>query len=262
MPGNEIKTVEDVIAITDPGEVNRDEHLWGDRLMVNLANVGAWIFPLLIVAIVTQVVIRKMGNNQAWLDDAQWWMYGVAMLIGFGYAITTNSHVRVDIFHQNYSEERKSKIEVFALGWLLLPFLILMTDILIHYAGASITAREGSDSANGLHMLYLLKASLPILFTCAIIASIAAMLRFLARIGKLSLFSVVLGSLPALSFGLERVVYYFLWWVVRLTNPDIADRRISREPLLAHTTEIAFGLTLLLLAIGYFRLRSASSETA
>ena len=118
-------TIDHVTAITDPGERDRDVHLWGDRLMVNLGNIAAWLFPILMSAIVVQVFMRKAGFNQAWLDDAQWWMYGAALLTGFGYAITTDSHVRVDIFHEKFTPAKKARIEVFGLGWLLLPFLAL-----------------------------------------------------------------------------------------------------------------------------------------
>ena len=159
------------IAISDPGERNQHEHRWGDRLMIGLGNIVSWIFPLLMIAIVTQVLIRKAGHNQAWLDDAQWWLYGFTMLTGFGYAITTDSHVRVDIFHQNYSDKKKARLEVFALGWLLLPFIGLMIDVLTQYSWSSAVAREGSDSPNGLHKLYLLKLTLPVLFIMAAIAA-------------------------------------------------------------------------------------------
>lgn len=92
---------ETTFATSDPGDKYRKSKLFGDRLMIRIGDASAWIFIVLLVAIVTQVFIRKAGYNQAWLDDAQWWMYGFAMLVGFGYAITTDSHVRVDILHQN-----------------------------------------------------------------------------------------------------------------------------------------------------------------
>ena len=173
-------TVDKVLAITDPGEVDRAVHTPLDRMMINFGNVVAWAFPLLMLAIVSQVFLRGFGHNQAWLDDAQWWIYGFAMLTAFGYAITTSSHVRVDIFHENYSLEKKAKIEVFAVGWLLLPFLGIMLDVLFHYGASSIKAGEGSDSPNGLHNLYLLKATLPVLFTMCILAAYAVMKRNLA----------------------------------------------------------------------------------
>ena len=109
MPGNADVTLEQSLAISDPGERDREYHTRVDRLVIWVGNITAWLFPLLIVAICTQVVIRKLGMNQAWLDDAQWWLYGFAMTVGFGYAITTQSHVRVDILHQNFSPAKKAR---------------------------------------------------------------------------------------------------------------------------------------------------------
>ncbi|HAD28494.1 MAG TPA: TRAP transporter permease DctQ [Rhodobacteraceae bacterium] len=234
-------------AITDPGEKNRAQHLWGDRLMIGIGNVVAWIFPVLMLGIVIQVVIRKMGFNQAWLDDAQWWMYGFAMLTGFGYAITTNSHVRVDIFHQHFSAQKAARIEVFALGWLLMPFLVLMIDIMCHYSWSSWVAGEGSDSPNGLHKLYLLKLSLPVLFLAAAIATWSALFRNLGILTRASVWKMVFAAFPASWFIAERAIYYVLWWLIHLTKPDIIPRKISREPLLEHST--SFGLTVLLVFV-------------
>ncbi len=235
-------------AITDPGEKNRDQHLWGDRLMINIGNAVAWIFPLLMFGIVTQVIIRKMGYNQAWLDDAQWWMYGFAMLTGFGYAITTNSHVRVDILHQHYSKPKAARIEIVALGWLLMPFLVMMTDILIHYSWASWIAGEGSDSPNGLHKLYLLKLSLPVLFTAAIIAAWSALYRNLGAITQAAVWKMVFAAFPACWFIAERTAYYVLWWFVRFTQPDLITRKIGREPIMDLT--VWYGLLALLVFAG------------
>lgn len=240
-------TIDHVAEISDPGERDRATHLWGDRLMINIGNVAAWLFPILMLAIVAQVFLRKAGHNQAWLDDGQWWIYGAALLTGFGYAITTESHVRVDIFHANYSPAKKAKIELFALGWCLLPFLILMNDVLIHYAYASFIAREGSDSPNGLHGLFMLKMLIPVLFGLAIIAAFSVLIRHLKTLREPALWSVLLAALPATWFLAERAVYYTLWWVVRFNNPETHTRRISKDPLLEPT--IWYGLALILVLV-------------
>jgi len=176
--------------------MGRESHLWADRLSINIGNLVAWLFPILMIAIVSQVIMRKAGNNQAWLDDAQWWIYGFAMLAAFAYAITTESHVRVDILHQGFSLKKKARIEVFALGWLLLPFIAIMTDIMIQYAYASFLAKEGSDSPNGLHRLYLLKMSLPVLFALAALAAWSAMKRNFTKLGLPKLWKLMLAALP------------------------------------------------------------------
>lgn len=249
-------TVDAVLAITDPGEVDRDQHGVLDRLMINVGNVVAWAFPLLMLAIVAQVFLRGNGYNQAWLDDAQWWIYGFAMLTAFGYAITTSSHVRVDIFHEHYSPEKKARIEVFALGWLLLPFLGVMFDTMFHYAVASVVAGEGSDSPNGLHRLYLLKASMPVLFALCCLAAYAVMIRNLRVYSAITLPRVIVAMLPMAIFMAWRLVEYVLYWGIYLTNDDIKARRIIREPIFDYALWIAIALVAALFIFGLVRNRS------
>ncbi len=241
----------ELIAISDPGERNREEQVWSDRIIVHIANVASWLFPILILAIVAQVILRKAGANQVWLDDAQWWMYGFAMMVGFMYAITTNSHVRVDIFHQNFSDTKKAKIEIFALGWLLLSFLIIMTDIMMHYAISSWVASEGSDSPNGLHKLYLLKATLPILFGLSMLATCASLYRNLRVITTPTVWKFLICTFPAVWFACERLAYYVMWWYIHLTNPDLHVRRVARDPLLDYTPWIGLGLLISIFIISF-----------
>lgn len=260
MPANPDISIDQVVAVSDPGEQDRALQSRADRLIIQFANITAWLFPILMIAICTQVVIRKMGFNQAWLDDAQWWLYGFAMTVGFFYAITTQSHVRVDILHQHFMHAKKARIEVFGLGWLLLPFILMMVDILFHYGWASLIAREGSDSPNGLHMLYLLKMSLPVLFALAAVATISMTLRHLASFATVRLWSAILAMLPALLFLAERVVYYVLYWFTRVTQPDLNPRRISREAIFEYTMWIGIAIVAILFVLSFIRSRNARHE--
>ncbi|MGB7288426.1 MAG: TRAP transporter small permease subunit [Salaquimonas sp.] len=256
---NSVPSLEEVATITDPGDVGREDHTWGDRLVVNVANFFAWIYPLLIVCIVAQILLRLSGHNQAWLDDLQWWIYGVAVLAGFGYAIVTNSHVRVDIFYDNYDDAKKARTEVFALGWLLLPFIVIMTDILLHYSISSWQALEGSDSPNGLHRLYLLKTMLPVLFITAGIGAWSAFYRNLKKLTEPLLWKQLLAAFPATLMLFERIVHYAAYWFYRITQPDIPWRRVDREPFFEYTTWVSIALIILVVGILYF-LGSKSKE--
>ncbi|MEL6702522.1 MAG: TRAP transporter small permease subunit, partial [Pseudomonadota bacterium] len=107
-----------IASVYDPGEIDRVEHNRADRVIIGLGNWLAWLFPILMMVIVIQVFLRNLGRisigpgNQAWLDDMQWWLYGIACLIGVAYAVTTNSHVRVDIFYDNYASSKKRRIDM------------------------------------------------------------------------------------------------------------------------------------------------------
>lgn len=260
MSESEVDAVAAVVVISDPSARGQDQFLWGDRLMVSVGNLVAWIFPILMLAIVSQVLMRKAGHNQAWLDDMQWWMYGFAVLTAFGYATTTESHVRVDIFHQGFSVRKKAIIEVFAIGWFLLPFIGIMTDILMNYSLASLEAREGSDSPNGLHKLYLLKLSLPILFTLIGIAAWSVMKRHASTLTQPNTWKLLLFAAPFTWFAFERLAHYGLYWYLKFANPDVASRLLNKDPLLQNSTWIGFAVLMACVVIAYLKRQKHSQD--
>ncbi|PRY20926.1 TRAP-type mannitol/chloroaromatic compound transport system permease small subunit [Aliiruegeria haliotis] len=254
-----------VVALYDPGEIGRAEHNRGDRLVVGISNVVAWLFPILMVAICSQVVLRASGMNQAWLDDLQWWLYGIAVLTGVAYAVTTNSHVRVDILFDNYKPDKQTRIEIFGLVWLFLPFVILCWDLTLHYAISSVAAGEGSDSPNGLHNLWILKILMNLAFILIAIATWSAYIRLLKRLTKPVRWKRLLYAFPSTMYAVNLCVFYALWWFTRLTtSPDeVKDRAITKQPVFGEveigTQEIEYtviiSLVLTILMIGIARLR-------
>ncbi len=252
------------VSIYDPGEVGRSEHNRGDRFVVGLSNIVAWIFPILMVAICAQVVLRQMGHNQAWLDDFQWWLYGAAVLIGVAYAVTTNSHVRVDILYDNYSDARRARIDIFGLVWCVLPFVLLSWDVTFGYAIASVTADEGSDSPNGLHNLWILKVVLNLSFLVMAVAIWSAYVRRMRALAEPRLGRLLFWAFPSVMFVVDLVVYYIAYAYFRLTlPPDQNPRTIGRKPFfdefdfgpweLKYTVVIALVLTIILIGLALLR---------
>lgn len=225
-----MQSTEEVIAITDPGEVNRAEHNKGDRFIIFMGNIGAWLFPALMVAICAQVVLRNAGVNQAWLDDMQWWIYGAAVLVGVAYAVTTDSHVRVDVLYDNYSREKQTRITIFAIGWLFLPFIILAWDVTAPYALTSFIADEGSSSPNGLHNLWIIKVFMNFSFILVAIACWSAMVRLIKRLKRPTLSRVMLYAFPATMFTVNLIIYYTAWAVIWMgAEAEATSRDIGRH---------------------------------
>ncbi|MEM7695252.1 MAG: TRAP transporter small permease subunit [Pseudomonadota bacterium] len=220
------------VAITDPGAVDRHEQNRGDRFIVHVSNLFAWLFPILMVAICSQVVLRSAGMNQAWLDDFQWWLYGAAVLVGIAYAVTTDSHVRVDIFYENFPDAKKLRINIFALVWLFLPFVILCWDVTTSYALTSIRADEGSDSPNGLHDLWILKTFINIAFILMAVATWSLYVRYLAKLTRPVLWKQLFWAFPSTMFIVNLIIYYIIWAVVWFTSPPETNaRQVGRHPI-------------------------------
>jgi len=223
------------------------------------------------LAICVQVILRSAGHNQAWLDDLQWWLYGIAVLTGVAYAVTTNSHVRVDIFFERFSTARQTRIDIFGLVWLFLPFVILCWDITLHYAISSVSAWERSDSPNGLHNLWILKVLMNAAFALMGLAAWSAYVRLLRRLTEPVLWKRLLYAFPSTMYAVNLLVYYGLWWVTRLITPaEVNNRAITKEPIFGAlelgSQEIPYTilitLTLTLLLIGLARLGDRGGREA
>jgi len=240
-----VPTTGEVNSVSDPGEIDRDTHNSGDRAIINLGNVIAWLFPALMLVIVAQVFLRNFGRadigpgNQAWLDDMQWWLYGIACLVGIAYAVTTNSHVRVDILYDNYPKPKQRRVDMFALGWLFLPFSLLTWDVTFHYAVTSVVAWEGSSSPNGLHNLWILKCLVNVCLIVLAFAIVSRLFRLLEQQGDTSGWAKFVWTLPSIALGLNLIVFYAAWWLTRITDPDMNPRSIGRNGLLM--AEIEYG---------------------
>ncbi|WP_338548685.1 TRAP transporter small permease subunit [Roseovarius phycicola] len=274
-----MQSAEEIAAITDPGEVGREHHNTGDRLTVAISNLFAWLFPILMAVICAQVVLRTLGRseigpgNQAWMDDLQWWLYGAAVLVGIGYAVTTNSHVRVDIRYDNFSKEKKLRTDIFALGWLFLPFIILCWDVTLHYAIASVVANEGSDSPNGLHNLWFLKIVMNASFVLIGFATWSAYVRYLGQYTRPVLWKKLLFAFPATMFLVNLAIFYALWWFVYLTGgEEMNARQVGRHPLfdefelgsydIKYTIVITLVATILLIGIARLMDRGPRDDSA
>ena len=222
---------QELVAVSDPGEVGREEHNRGDRFVVAISNIAAWLFPVLMLAITAQVILRNSGMNQAWLDDLQWWLYGAAVLMGVGYAVTTDSHVRVDILYDAFPPEKKTRVNIFAIGWLFLPFIILSWDVTYDYALGSLRADEGSSSPNGLHNLWIIKVFMNLSFIFIGIACWSTLVRNLSRLHRPALWRQLWAAFPATFMLINLAIYYGLYNIMSLFAEEGASSRdISRGP--------------------------------
>lgn len=266
-----------IVAVTDPGEVGKEEHNTGDRINISISNLFAWLFPALMVIICSQVILRTLGRsdigpgNQAWMDDLQWWIYGAAVLVGIGYAVTTNSHVRVDIFYDRFNKDKKCRYDIIALAWLFLPFIILCWDVTIHYAIASVVSDEGSDSPNGLHNLWMLKVFMNASFLLIGFAAWSAYVRYLTMLTEPVLWKKLLYAFPTTMYLVNLAVFYAIWWVIYLTSPaETTARQVGRHAIfdevelgswdIKYTIIITLVLTILLIGATWMMDRRGSNR--
>lgn len=163
-------------------------------LAIFIGRFASWIVIPLIVIIMFDVITRKIEAIKVWnsditatygfsvsfiLQDFQWHLHGVLLLLTFGFGYMLNAHVRVDIFREAASRARQVSIETFGLTILAIPFMMVMIGFSWDLFYASFTGWEGSESMVGLGWRWIIKSFLIWGFSIALAAAIGTLIRCL-----------------------------------------------------------------------------------
>jgi TRAP-type mannitol/chloroaromatic compound transport system permease small subunit len=140
-----------------------------DRLNDLIGRAVAWL-TLAMVLITFFVVVMRYGFNwgRVWIQESYVWLHGIVFMVGAGYTLLHNGHVRVDIFYRPGSARHKAWVDLFGSLVLLLPIVVMVFWVSWPYVVESWAKLEGSREAGGLEGLFLLKSM--ILVFCVLIA--------------------------------------------------------------------------------------------
>ena len=111
------------------------------------------------------------------MEELEWHLYSVPFMLGLAYAITNNSHIRIDIIHMAMSKRLQHFFEIFGIIFLLMPFLLIMLDFSFDYAVYSFTHNESSQSPSGLPYRWIIKSVIPLSMLLMIIAALARLIQ-------------------------------------------------------------------------------------
>ena len=147
---------------------------------------ASWL-TLFIVLITFLVVILRYAFNVGWvaLQESYVWMHGIVFMIGAGYTLLHNGHVRVDLIYANFSPKSKAYVDLLGTLFLLIPVLVLVTTKSWSFVLLSWARQEASREAGGLEGLFLLKSVILIFCFLLGIQGLSMMTRnLLILIGK------------------------------------------------------------------------------
>ena len=137
----------------------------------------AWINLLVMFTILVQVTLRYgFHAGEAWVDEFIWHLYAFFMF-GLSYAITTDSHIRVDIAHMKFTRRKQRIIEVLGIIFLIMPFTIIIFDHSVGWVHHSFVAKEFSENTTGLPYRWIVKSLLPISLVLIFIASLSELIK-------------------------------------------------------------------------------------
>ena len=142
-----------------------------------LAGVLAVVLVALVFGLVLARYALSIGSVAA--QEAMLWLHAAIFLLGLGYTLRHDGHVRVDVFSQRWSPRARARVTLVATLALLLPFCVFMLAMSWDYVAASWSAGEGSRDPGGLPGWYLLKSLLPLSAALLLLQGVALLLRAL-----------------------------------------------------------------------------------
>jgi TRAP-type mannitol/chloroaromatic compound transport system permease small subunit len=140
-----------------------------DKLMETIGRGVAWLTLAMVLTTFLVVVLRYgFALGWVWMQETYVWLHGIVFMIGAGYTLLHDDHVRVDIFYRPANPRHKALVNLLGVFVLLLPVLAIVAYVAWPYVIESWSKLEGSREAGGLPGLFLLKTM--ILGFCALVA--------------------------------------------------------------------------------------------
>lgn len=164
-----------------------------ERACAWTGRAAAWTVPVLVVSVCIGIALVQMRANELveWgtvlplfgsrltaggLNDLQWHLFAVMVMLGGVYALHENGHVCVDFLSSRFSGRTRTVLTLLGDLLLLLPFTLVMTWFSWQYMSNAYTSGEGS-SYGGLDDRWIIKAVMPLGFGLLSLFGLARALR-------------------------------------------------------------------------------------
>jgi len=130
-----------------------------DRLNERVGRGVAWLTLAMVLITFAVVLLRYVfAIGWVWMQESYVWLHGIVFMLGAGYTLLHDGHVRVDIFYRGASARHKALVDLFGSLLLLLPVVVLIFAVSLEYVADSWSRLEESREAGGLPALFLLKS--------------------------------------------------------------------------------------------------------
>ncbi len=156
-----------------------------DALNTMLGRGVAWLTVGVVLVVFINVLMRYMFHlSFVFMQELEWHLFAAIFLLGGGYTLCKDGHVRVDIFYQRLSPRGRAWLNLCGVLFFLLPGCYLVVTTSLPFVHSSFQMQEGSPDPGGIPLRFLLKAMIPLGFLLIALQGIAVGLRSLLTIAE------------------------------------------------------------------------------
>ena len=154
-----------------------------DRVNDWVGRVVRWLALLMLLAQFAVVVLRYLfGTSYLWATESVLYLHAALFMLGAGYTLLVDGHVRVDILYGSLSERGKAWINLLGTVLFLVPTCLVILWFTWRFTANSWAIREGPLSVGGIPASFLLKTLIPAFAVLLLIQGLSLALRSLVRL--------------------------------------------------------------------------------
>lgn len=126
------------------------------------------------------------GFSSIAINESVLYLHAALFMLGAGYTLLVDGHVRVDIFYAKAGPRRQASIDIFGHLVLLIPSMLVLAYWSWPSVANSWAILEGPISVGGIPASFLLKSLIPAFCALLVVQSISCLLANLLRYRSVS----------------------------------------------------------------------------
>lgn len=134
----------------------------------------AWAALGLVLVVFTDVVMRYLFNTSfVFVQEMEWHIFSFIFLVGAGYTLLHDGHVRVDIIYQSLGPKGQAWINFIGVILFLIPGCYLVIKTSGAFTLNAWDVLEGSPDPGGIPLRFIIKSFIPVGFSLLLLQGVS-----------------------------------------------------------------------------------------
>lgn len=143
----------------------------------------SWVTLGLVLVVFVDVIMRYLFNTSfVFTQELEWHLFAFIFLIGAGYTLLHDGHVRVDIIYQRLGFKGMAWVNLIGVFIFLVPGCIMVMTTSFKFAYNAFSIMEGSPDPGGIPFRFVLKGCITLGFGLLLLQGISLAIHSLLQI--------------------------------------------------------------------------------
>jgi len=129
-----------------------------DAINLRVGRLVMWLTVLMALIQFAIVILRYVFSiGFIPMQESVWYLLGIIFMLGAGFTLRHDGHVRVDVYYREAAPRRKALIDLAGAILFVIPLCVATGYLAVPYILQSWMVFEGSTEVSGLPFIFLLK---------------------------------------------------------------------------------------------------------